>query len=921
MKKQYFIKRTLPMVLAAVLAAAPVQAMAANDLSGHWAEKVITQWQDAGLIKGYADGSFKPNNHVTRAEFVVMMNNALGFDDAADISFGDVKVGNRYYNAVAKAAAAGYSKGYFKPSATITRAEAAVMIANAAGLEADETGVLDFTDAYAIPAWAKGSIGAAVNAGFMSGYTDGSFGAAKSITRAEAVSSLNRVMGGAAEEEAEVAAEDVTVTEDDAVVENRVVNGNLIIDEAVGDGEVYLNDLMIEGDLIVNGGGDDSIYLKNVQVEGKIRVNKKGVRVHMTGETKAPTVEVAEIAQITSENFEGEVGTITIIGDLGTGTRVTIDVPADAVVIEGQSSVAINADITNVTIGEDAAGARLEVGKNATVETVTADAKTVITGTGKVETLEANASGITVNHNLGVRNTETASGVTAPSAAGSSGGSSSSGGGSSGGNSSSTGSNSGSTGGNSGGTGSNSGGTGGSTTETPDEDETTYRVTIEDSAGACTITANPASAKAGDIVTLEVTPTAGYQVVEITYTVDGGEKAEVNEAEGVYSFEMPAGNVKIGGTFSQVELTGYTAVAEITIAGNKYLTTAAAAAERGGLPETVTLTYEGGAVEAEITGWSCEGYDPVSTAPQVFTAAYKLPEGSGYVDKLTEAVKVTVILTEAQTEAELTGFEPITEEVNADEHLTTAEKAAAKLPAAVTLTYEGGTVDAAVTAWDCDGYDGTAKDHTFTAVYTLPAGYKQPAQAVVVTATLKISAAQTVDTTALTEAIAAATAAKDGVLVSTKEGLDVQNGAYWATEAEMNTLNAAIEAATAAEKTVATDAAVTEAVATLNGAVEAFEPKQAVVDVTALTEAIDGAIALRDIVFVSKDGTDVEPGTPWATEDAVNAFAKVITAAEETAAKEDRTQEQVDAAAAALDTEAAAFQERLQGGEKAEDQG
>ena len=428
MSRKMFAKRTLPMTLAAVLAVAPVPAMAAgNDLAGHWAEKVITEWQDAGLIKGYADGTFKPNNNVTRAEFVVMMNNALGFEDAEDIAFGDVKAGDWYYNAVAKAVAAGYSKGYadgtFKPGATITRAEAAVMIANAAGLEADETGAEGFTDAYAIPGWAKGSIGAAVKAGFMSGYTDGSFGATRSITRAEAVSSLNRVMGGVVvEEEAaeeETVAEDVVVTEDDTVVEDGVVNGDLIIDEAVGDGEVYLNDLVVEGDVIVNGGGDDSIYFKNVTVKGKVRVNKKNVRVQFIGDTKVPHIEVNEVANITAKDFEGEIGTITITKDLGINTRVVVAVPADAVVIEGKANVAIQADVATVEVAEDAAGTKLEVAKDATVETVVADAKVSIVGSGKVETLEANADGITVNKNLSVDSTDVASGVNKPTTSGS----------------------------------------------------------------------------------------------------------------------------------------------------------------------------------------------------------------------------------------------------------------------------------------------------------------------------------------------------------------------------------------------------------------------------------------------------------------------------------------------------------------------
>ena len=234
MNRNYFAKRTLPMALATILAVshAQVALAASNDLNGHWAKDVITEWQDAGLIKGYEDGSFKPDNSITRAEFITIMNNMFGFTDAKAVSFTDVKSGDWYYGAVAKAMEAGYCKGYedgsFKPDATITRAEAAVMIANAAGLKANEAATNIFTDAAAMHPWAKGSIGAVVEAGFMSGYPEGNFDAARSITRAEAISSLNRVMGGF---EAEKETEDVIVTADGTVIENKTIKGDLIIDK------------------------------------------------------------------------------------------------------------------------------------------------------------------------------------------------------------------------------------------------------------------------------------------------------------------------------------------------------------------------------------------------------------------------------------------------------------------------------------------------------------------------------------------------------------------------------------------------------------------------------------------------------------------------------------------------------------------
>lgn len=108
-----FINKLLPLALTAAMIVPSVPAMAApSDIAGHWAESVITQWQSKGLIQGYEDGTFKPGNTITRAEFVTLMNNAKGFWSEGSINFSDVKNGSWFYSAVARAVAAGYVKGY-----------------------------------------------------------------------------------------------------------------------------------------------------------------------------------------------------------------------------------------------------------------------------------------------------------------------------------------------------------------------------------------------------------------------------------------------------------------------------------------------------------------------------------------------------------------------------------------------------------------------------------------------------------------------------------------------------------------------------------------------------------------------------------------------------------------------------------------
>ena len=62
-----------------------------SDIAGHWAEASIKQAAMAGFVKGYQDGTFKPGTKVTRAEFAVMLVNALKLnaEGSSELSFTD----------------------------------------------------------------------------------------------------------------------------------------------------------------------------------------------------------------------------------------------------------------------------------------------------------------------------------------------------------------------------------------------------------------------------------------------------------------------------------------------------------------------------------------------------------------------------------------------------------------------------------------------------------------------------------------------------------------------------------------------------------------------------------------------------------------------------------------------------------------
>jgi parallel beta-helix repeat protein len=135
--------------------------------TGYWAKGYIEALASQNIIAGFPDGSFKPNEPVTRAQFATIVNKAL--TPAAKrpaINFKDVASNFWAYAAIQSAYrgqfVSGYPDGTFKPQEQIPRVQVLVALANGLGLTADNQNVLSFyTDAAQIPNYATPSVAAA----------------------------------------------------------------------------------------------------------------------------------------------------------------------------------------------------------------------------------------------------------------------------------------------------------------------------------------------------------------------------------------------------------------------------------------------------------------------------------------------------------------------------------------------------------------------------------------------------------------------------------------------------------------------------------------------------------------------------------------------------------------------------------------
>lgn len=169
-----------------------------TDVDGHWANKEISQFMKNSYVNGYEDGTFKPDNSITRAEFVKLVNKYFGFKDTGASKFSDVNSKDWHYDNVLIANKAGYINGYddntFRPNNPITREEAAKIIVSIKNKK-DSTydKINTFKDKHLVSNWAKPYIEGAVENGYLKGDDLKNLRPTSSITRAEAVTLLSRI--------------------------------------------------------------------------------------------------------------------------------------------------------------------------------------------------------------------------------------------------------------------------------------------------------------------------------------------------------------------------------------------------------------------------------------------------------------------------------------------------------------------------------------------------------------------------------------------------------------------------------------------------------------------------------------------------------------------------------------------------------
>ncbi|MGJ7045422.1 S-layer homology domain-containing protein [Thermoanaerobacterium thermosulfurigenes] len=405
-----------------------------KDISGHWAEKEINSWISKGLIAGYEDGAFKPDNPITRAEFIALVNRSFNLKNTVQINFSDVKPSDWYYSDIKKAKAAGFISGYedntMRPNKYITREEAASIISRLLNLkDTDNSDISKFNDAREISNWAKGAISAVVKQGYMGGYPDNTFRPENFITRAETVVILNRAINSQTKSQdviydkagtfgpdsgTQTIEGNVIVSAADVTLKNTIIKGDLLLSKTIGDGNVYLKNVTVNGITTIEGGGEHSIIIEDSSI-GQVIINKDDdkIRVVAQGTTNINQVELKSGAKLEEAQLKGEGFTsVTIDSIVPSNAQITLNGNFKDINVNAKNvSVSIgNGTVENLAISKDAPNVKVDLADNAKVTNLIVNSASSVTGKGKIEKAEINSNAVTIEEKPD--NIEIASGIT-----------------------------------------------------------------------------------------------------------------------------------------------------------------------------------------------------------------------------------------------------------------------------------------------------------------------------------------------------------------------------------------------------------------------------------------------------------------------------------------------------------------------------
>ena len=406
------LRKGLALLLALVLSASlAVPAGAAVSASMQASLDKVVDW---GVMRGDINGNLNAERTITRAEFVTMINRAFGFSKTGTTPFQDVPSTAWYAEDVGIAYTEGYINGTtdttFSPYSSVTREQAAVIMARILMLQPTVGENTDFSDSREMGNWSRGLIAAATDYHIVSGYADGSFRPKSAITRGAAAVMIANAIGTPVQEAGDYSLGsvwgNVTITASGTTLRDTVIGGNLYISAGVDLGHVTLENVRVLGEIIICGGGaseggDDSFILRNVDASKLVLDNMSNqlVSLRVEGDGVIQETAVRTNAYISDQTPEGYgLSKISLDSDEEDLSLSLAGNIKEVITTAPQSSINLaSGQAQTITIDEKATDSSLNIAPGALAENVNLDTAVDVTGSGDIGSLNVNANGSTVS--------------------------------------------------------------------------------------------------------------------------------------------------------------------------------------------------------------------------------------------------------------------------------------------------------------------------------------------------------------------------------------------------------------------------------------------------------------------------------------------------------------------------------------------
>lgn len=387
-----------------------------QDVSGHWAEKDIKVWVEKDILTGYPDGSFKPENSMTRAEFIALINRCFGFNKTKSFESLDVSPAAWFAQDISKAKAQGYldilGDKLLKPDVPVTREEVVAITGNILRLSADESAADTFSDSGLFSNFAKGYIGAVTRAGYIKGYPDHTFQSGKNISRAEVITILHKAIGELYDAEGVYGSDqsvktingNVTVNKEGVTLKNLVIQGNLYLTEGIGNGTAILDQVKVLGDTIISG-GTNGIVIRNSSME-KVLINtpyNTPLYLIAQGSSRLGTVHVQSDARLDEKDLTGS-GFGDVIAEGPKGIKLELSGDFDNVVIHAAASEVTVLKGTIKLLEVNGKDTTVNTEKGVRIEVLTINSPAKIKGNCFIGTANINSSHVSVEPTPGTVN-------------------------------------------------------------------------------------------------------------------------------------------------------------------------------------------------------------------------------------------------------------------------------------------------------------------------------------------------------------------------------------------------------------------------------------------------------------------------------------------------------------------------------------